>query len=47
MECLADEPRPSYQDDASRVYGMNFADFEIKFRVDGDTLFVIDVMKNA
>lgn len=47
MECLADDPRPSYQDDPTRVYGMNFADFEIKFRVEKNTLFVIGVTKNA
>ncbi|MBR2646062.1 MAG: tRNA (N6-threonylcarbamoyladenosine(37)-N6)-methyltransferase TrmO [Clostridia bacterium] len=45
VECLADDPRPSYQDDATRVYGMRFADFEIKFTVDGDTLTVQDVLK--
>lgn len=37
IECLKDDPRPSYQDDG-REYGMNFAGFEIKFTVDGDTL---------
>jgi tRNA-Thr(GGU) m(6)t(6)A37 methyltransferase TsaA len=39
IECLKDDPRPSYQDDG-REYGMNFAGFEIKFTVDGDTLKV-------
>lgn len=39
-ECLADDPRPSYQDDSQRIYGMAFGGFEIKFRVDGATLFV-------
>lgn len=32
-ECLADDPRPSYQDDPTRVYGMRFASWEIKFTV--------------
>ena len=43
IECLADDPRPSYQDDPTRIYGMAFADFQIKFRVENDTLYVIDI----
>lgn len=43
LQCLADDPRPSYQEDETRVYGMRFADFEIKFRVRGDTLAVLSV----
>lgn len=42
LECLADDPRPSYQDDG-RIYGMRFADSEIKFQVENDTLTVIAV----
>ena len=45
LECLADDPRPSYQDDPLRIYGMRFADFEIKFRVENNTLTVIAVDK--
>lgn len=45
LECLADDPRPSYQDDPTREYGMRFADFEIKFTVNADTLTVFDVLK--
>ena len=45
LECLADDPRPSYQDDPLRSYGMRFADFEIKFRVEKNTLAVIAVDK--
>lgn len=44
-ECLADDPRPSYQDDPNRIYGMRFGDYEIKFTVNGDTLEVIAVEK--
>lgn len=32
-EVLALDPRPAYQDDAARIYGMKFSDFEVKFRV--------------
>lgn len=42
---LADDPRPSYQNDAERVYGFAYAGLEIKFRVDGDALFVTEVIK--
>jgi tRNA-Thr(GGU) m(6)t(6)A37 methyltransferase TsaA len=44
MECLADDPRPSYQEDACRIYGMRFGNFEIKFTVDGDTLTVVNIV---
>ena len=44
IECLKDDPRPSYQDDG-KIYGMNFAGFEVKFKVDKDTLTVTDVIK--
>ena len=40
---LAGDPRPSYQKDPDRVYGMGFAGLEIKFSVDGNTLRVIAV----
>ena len=42
-ECLAEDPRPSYQNDPERVYGMRFADYEIKFKVEEDTLTVLGV----
>ena len=43
LECLADDPRPSYQEDCDRVYGMRFGDFEIKFTVDGSRLTVTEI----
>lgn len=41
-ECLADDPRPSYQDDG-REYGMKFGQLDIRFTVNGDTLTVLSV----
>ena len=41
---LENDPRPSYQDDPERIYGMLFSDREIKFRVEADTLTVTDVI---
>ena len=40
---LAQDPRPSYQDDPERVYGMSFGGMEIKFKVDGDQLNVCGI----
>ncbi len=36
------DPRPHYQHDSSRVYGMPFDGHDIHFIVDGDTLTVLD-----
>lgn len=41
-EVLAQDPRPHYQHDASRIYTMEFAGWEVKFRVDGKLLMVCD-----
>ena len=40
---LEHDPRPQYQDDPERVYGMAFGDLEIKFKVDGMQLTVAGV----
>lgn len=37
---LAQDPRPSYQHDPQRVYGMAFAGLEVRFTVEGNTLTV-------
>lgn len=42
---LAHDPRPSYQNDANRIYGMAFAGLEIKFRVCGKKLTVCSIEK--
>ena len=40
---LAQDPRPSYQTDPSRIYGLPFAGFDIRFQVDNDLLTVIEI----
>ena len=40
---LSHDPRPSYQKQADRVYGLNFAGFDIRFQVSEDTLTVLEV----
>ena len=42
---LAHDPRPSYQKDSQRVYGVTFAGFDIRFTVREDILFVQDIEK--
>ena len=39
---LALDPRPRYQDDPERVYGMPFGDYDIRFKVVGRLLTVVD-----
>jgi len=40
---LAHDPRPRYQDDPARVYGMAFGAYEVRFRVADGVLTVVDV----
>lgn len=47
LECLTDDPRPSYQEDGTRIYGMQFAGLEIKFRVEHKKLTVLEVTENV
>ena len=43
IKILSCDPRPSYQDDQTREYGMKFADYEIFFVVVNGTLIVTKV----
>ncbi len=43
IQILQQDPRPSYQNDPEREYGMKFADYEIFFKVDGNILTVTRV----
>jgi len=42
---LSEDPRPHYQHDSDRIYGLNFAGFNIKFSVDNKVLTVTDISK--
>ena len=44
---LAQDPRPSYQKDPERVYGMAFADWEVRFTVDDPVLTVREIQKRS
>jgi tRNA-Thr(GGU) m(6)t(6)A37 methyltransferase TsaA len=41
-QTLSLDPRPSYHDDAQRIYGMPFGDYDVRFRVDGNVVRVVD-----
>lgn len=43
LAVLAQDPRPQYQDDPARIYGMTFAGREVKFRVEGERLTVMEI----
>ncbi len=43
IQILAQDPRPSYQHDPERIYGLSFRQYNIRFRVDGKTLTVCEI----
>jgi tRNA-Thr(GGU) m(6)t(6)A37 methyltransferase TsaA len=45
IEVLKQDPRPSYQNDPERRYGVSFAGYDVHFTVDGDLLKVSDLEK--
>ena len=44
LALLAGDPRPSYQDDPNRVYGMPYAAYDVQFKVADGRLTVCDVL---
>ncbi len=46
LDVLKGDPRPSYQNDAARIYGFEILGLEIKFRVEGKLLTVISAKKS-
>ena len=43
LAVLANDPRPGYQKDPERKYGMSFGSWDIQFNVDGEQLQVLEV----
>ena len=41
---LSHDPRPSYQNDPERIYGLEFAGFDVRFTVKDSTLTVCEVV---
>ena len=46
-EVLALDPRPAYQNDPHREYGLSFAGMNVRFNVIGDMLTVVSVEKDV
>lgn len=42
---LEQDPRPRYQNDPGRIYGLSFSDYEVRFRVDENILTVVTLQK--
>lgn len=42
---LKQDPRPQYQNDPERIYGLEFAGYDVRFKVNGNVLMVIEVEK--
>lgn len=42
---LSQDPRPSYQADPDRIYGLPFAGYDIRFRVCNETVYVVEILK--
>lgn len=43
LSALAQNPVPGYQHDPNRIYGFEFAGHEIKFKISGGTVWVVDI----
>lgn len=44
MGILSHDPRPQYQRDPERVYGLTYLNYDVRFRIDGQTLTVVEVV---
>lgn len=42
-QILSQDPRPSYQEDPHRIYGMEYAGMEVRFQVEGNVLRVCEI----
>ena len=45
IDILAQDRRPHYEQDPTRMYGMEYANMEIKFRVEDTTLVVCEIIR--
>lgn len=42
-EILSQDPRPAYQSDPERIYKLDYAGWNVSFRVEGDTAYIIKI----
>ncbi len=45
IEVLKQDPRPSYHSDANRQYGVSFAGFDVRFKVEKQVVEVIEIVR--
>ncbi len=45
LALLSQDPRPSYQNNPERIYGLRFAGMEIKFQVENKILHVVSIQR--
>lgn len=43
VEILSLNPKPSYQNDDERIYGLSYKDLSVKFRNKNDSVFVVNI----
>ncbi len=41
---LAQDPRPSYQEDETRIYGMPYAGYDVRFRLSGEAIEITEIV---
>ena len=46
-ELLSQDPRPQYKSDPERVYGMAYGGYNVKFKVEGEWLYITEVEGNG
>jgi tRNA-Thr(GGU) m(6)t(6)A37 methyltransferase TsaA len=44
-EVLSFDPRPQYHDDSNRIYGMPFAGYDIRFKVENKVVTIVEVKR--
>ena len=42
-DLISQDPRPAYHDDPERIYGMNYKDYNIRFKVADNTAEIVDI----
>ncbi len=45
INCIAEDPRPAYQEDENRIYKMSFAEFNVSFKVSGKSVEILKIEK--
>ena len=45
VELLAQDPRPGYDDSPEKKYGLSFAGYDLRFDVQGEPVYVLEITK--